>query len=97
LNTVLHKEYRARKTWRGLRNGGFWILDFGFWRRSTQSKIQNPKSKIQKAASMLYNFTTLPIGRRKLDKLARLSKRGIGPLPRIMKPEAAATPTSQVE
>ncbi len=26
--------------------GGFWILDFGFWTKLTNSKIQNPKSKI---------------------------------------------------
>jgi hypothetical protein len=26
---------------------GFWILDFGFWKDSEQSKIQNPKSKIR--------------------------------------------------
>jgi TolA-binding protein len=31
-------------------SGGFWILDFGFWiadaRRADESKIQNPKSKM---------------------------------------------------
>ncbi len=91
LHVVLHKEYRARKIWRELRIG---LRN----RRLQKSAIRNPQSAIWRtAASMLYNMATLPIERRKLNKLARESKHGIGPLPRIMTPEAAATPTSQVE
>jgi anaerobic magnesium-protoporphyrin IX monomethyl ester cyclase len=107
LHTVLHKEFRARKTWQALSQ--FWILDFGFRirgrsasagaQRRRPTQIQNPKSKIQNPAwslaRMAYNLATLPIERRRLDRLAASSKRGIGPLPPIMTPDAAARPSGQ--
>jgi anaerobic magnesium-protoporphyrin IX monomethyl ester cyclase len=84
MHTVLHKEYRARKTWRELR-------------KPANPRTHYARTKLRSAASMVYNLATLPIERRKLDKLADESRHGIGPLPRLMSPEAAATPTSQVE
>jgi radical SAM superfamily enzyme YgiQ (UPF0313 family) len=81
LHTVLHKEFRARKTWKSLHNGN--------------GKPVPLRKKLHDSASMVYNLATLPIERRKLDKLAASTHRGLGPLPQIMTPEAAATPTAQ--
>src|SRR6266487_486039 len=39
--------------WIASLNISFWILDFGFWKASGQSKIANPKSKIESAAVVL--------------------------------------------
>ncbi len=82
LHVVLHKEFRSRKTWRSLRNGG------------NHAPIQK---RAREAASMVYNLATLPIERRRLARMAATSQRGLGPLPQIMTPEAAATPSAQVE
>ena len=83
LHTVLHKEYRARKTWRELTNG--------------VAKTRTVRRKLHDAASMSYNWATLPIERRRLDQIAKSSWRSLGPLPQIMTPEAAAKPTRQPE
>ncbi len=82
LHTVLHKEYRAGKTWRGLKSG---------------AGPQALGSRARATASMLYNLATLPIERRKLDALARKSNPAPLSLPRILSPEAAAIPSAQVE
>lgn len=82
LHVVLHKEFRSRKTWRSLRNGG---------RRAPLPK------RAREAASMVYNWATLPIERKRLSRMARSTQTGLGPLPPIMTPEAAATPSAQVE
>ena len=82
LHTVLHKEYRAGKIWRALRSG---------------TGHQTPASRARGAASMLYNLATLPIERRKLEMLARRPNPSPLALPRILSPEAAATPSAQAE
>ena len=82
LHTVLHKEYRARKTWKRLTT------------RNGHTPLQ---SKARAGASMVYNLATLPIERWKLEKLARQSRPSPLALPRIMSPDAAATPTAQSE
>ncbi|MDQ3704425.1 MAG: B12-binding domain-containing radical SAM protein [Chloroflexota bacterium] len=82
LHTVLHKEYRAGKTWRSLQSG---------------DGPQSLGSRARATASMLYNLGTLPIERRKLDALARKSNPTPLSLPRILSPEAAATPSAQGE
>jgi anaerobic magnesium-protoporphyrin IX monomethyl ester cyclase len=83
LHVVLHKEFRPRKFWRDLRAG--------------RLAHQSPAKKARGAASAVYNLATLPIERRRLDKLATTSARSIGLLPQIMSPEAAANPTPQHE
>jgi hypothetical protein len=55
LHVVLHKEFRSRKTWRNLRNGG---------------KHLPVHKRARDAASMVYNWATLPIERRKLAQMA---------------------------
>ncbi|MDQ5823352.1 MAG: B12-binding domain-containing radical SAM protein [Chloroflexota bacterium] len=82
LHTVLHKEYRAGKTWRALKSG---------------DRPQSLGSRARATASMLYNLATLPVERRKLDALARKSNPTPLSLPRILSPEAAATPSAQGE
>ncbi|MDQ3928148.1 MAG: B12-binding domain-containing radical SAM protein, partial [Chloroflexota bacterium] len=82
LHAVLHKEYRASKTWRSLRH---------------RDARQSISSQLRGVASMLYNLVTLPIERRKLDMLARKSNPTPLSLPRILSPEAAATPSAQTE
>jgi radical SAM superfamily enzyme YgiQ (UPF0313 family) len=82
LHTVLHKEYRARKTWRYIGQGG---------------SRQPITTRARAAASMLYNLATLPLERRKLERLSRRPNPIPLSLPRILSPEAAATPTAQSE
>lgn len=83
LHTVLHKEFRSRKTLRALRGG------------SAARGERRPRLK--EIGSMVYNLVSLPIARRKLVRLASTSKSSMIALPQIMTPEAAATPTAQVE
>jgi anaerobic magnesium-protoporphyrin IX monomethyl ester cyclase len=82
LHTVLHKEYRASKSWRSLRG---------------EDGQQAATSRLRAAASMLYNLATLPIERRKLETLAKRPNPSPLSLPRILSPEAAATPSAQAE
>lgn len=81
LHTVLHKEYRAGKAWRSLRS----------------ANGQKAASRARAAVSMVYNLATLPIERRKLEALARRPNPSPLALPRILSPEAAATPSAQAE
>ncbi|MEO0563111.1 MAG: radical SAM protein, partial [Chloroflexota bacterium] len=54
LHTVVHKDYRSRKTWRDLRRGA----------------LPPSPGGLRRAASMLYHRLTLPIAERKLNTLA---------------------------
>ncbi|HYP19912.1 MAG TPA: radical SAM protein [Chloroflexia bacterium] len=81
LHTVLHKEYRAGRAWRSLRS----------------ANGQKVASRARAVASMVYNLATLPIERRKLEALARRPNPSPLALPRILSPEAAATPSAQAE
>ncbi|MGE5236416.1 MAG: B12-binding domain-containing radical SAM protein [Acidobacteriota bacterium] len=83
LHTVLHKEFRARRSARQLaaqlrRPGGF-----------------RPRH-LRQAAAAFFHAATLPVARMCLDRLARRTPEGIGPLPH-MAPEAAARPSAQEE
>lgn len=82
LHVVLHKEYRARKTWRGLTSG-------------SKGARRSPRRLLHEVGSMAYNWATLPLERRRLDRLAAQSHHGLIALPTIMTPEAAATPSAQ--
>lgn len=59
LHTVVHKDYRSRKTWRALR-------------RLVKQPAQLRPSHLRQAGSMLYHRVTLPFALRKLDTLAQL-------------------------
>ncbi|HKP51576.1 MAG TPA: radical SAM protein [Chloroflexia bacterium] len=81
LHTVLHKEFRARKTWRKLRGRSVGIGD--------------RRPRLKDVAKMAGNIVTLPAARRKLANMAHTSRGKMIALPQIMTPEAAATPTVQ--
>ncbi len=59
LHTVVHKEYRARKTWRELG---------GLLRQPNKAR----PAHLRRAASMVYHWLTLPAAVAKLDALAKL-------------------------
>ncbi len=81
LHIVLHKEFRARKTWRELRG---------------HARSQGPsKPGTREIAAMVYNRATLPLARRRLSAMANTSRNRTIALPQIMTPEAAATPSVQ--
>jgi len=54
LHTVVHKDYRSRRTWQALRSGKINPLNPRAWRR---------------IAAMIYHRLTLPFAQRKLDQL----------------------------
>ncbi|HST06116.1 MAG TPA: radical SAM protein, partial [Chloroflexia bacterium] len=90
LHVVLHKEYRAHKIWLKLTNRAL----------VTARKEHKPyplKERLRDVAHMVFNRGTLPIERRRLNKLARKAHSPLGMLPQIMTPEAAANPTPQHE
>jgi radical SAM superfamily enzyme YgiQ (UPF0313 family) len=82
LHRVLHREFRARKTWRRLRDQD------GAW--PTRPRIDG-----RQMLSLLRSVTTLPYARWRLDRLARLPNAGVGPLPYDLPPQSAARPTPQ--
>ncbi len=88
LHTVLHKEFRARRTWRRLRE------------RPAQPKPHRDilgGSAVRQVAAAAYHTATLPLARQRLDRLSRQSGQGIGALSSPMSAEAAATPSAQPE
>ncbi|MEO5951093.1 MAG: hypothetical protein ABIQ44_01375, partial [Chloroflexia bacterium] len=86
---VLHKEYRARKIWQSFR-----APNKGANEHHT-NRHRSFKSAARDIAYMLYNITSLPFARRKLNSMAASSGKTLGMLPQIMSPEAAANPTPQ--
>lgn len=58
LHTVVHKEFRARRTWQALWRGKINMAQIQSWRR---------------LGAMVYHTVTLPIARRKLNRLAQPS------------------------
>jgi len=82
LHTVVHKEFRMRKTWSGLRE----II---------RHPGELRPGHLRKAASMLFHWATLPWERMRLDGLARASHQGIGVLPASRTREEAASPSPQ--
>jgi anaerobic magnesium-protoporphyrin IX monomethyl ester cyclase len=82
LHAVLHKEFRARKQWRELRQVA-----------RTPRRLR--RSHLRKTASLFFNALTLPRARHRLNGLAARSHASISPLPGAMSHNAAATPTVQ--
>jgi radical SAM superfamily enzyme YgiQ (UPF0313 family) len=70
LHTVVHKEYRSRKTWQHLRD---WLTQPHRLRLSHLRQI----------GAMVYHRLTLPLAQRKLDKLAALPHEPT-PLPNVV-------------
>jgi anaerobic magnesium-protoporphyrin IX monomethyl ester cyclase len=87
LHVALHKEFRARKGWRDFRAA------------ARHPRTLRPRH-LRRALGMVYNMATLPLARRRLDRLAAAPPTGhppggIGPLPPSMTPEAAGQPSPQ--
>jgi anaerobic magnesium-protoporphyrin IX monomethyl ester cyclase len=82
LHTVLHKEFRWRKYQRELA-------------RVLGRRARPTPSHLRQAAALVKCRVTLPLERRRLDRLAAASAQGIGPLAPRLRPEAAATPSPQ--
>ncbi len=59
LHTVVHKDYRSRKTWKAL---GTWLRNPRQWR----------PHNIRQIAAMIYHRITLPLAQMKLNQLAAL-------------------------
>ncbi len=59
LHTVVHKDYRSRKTWQDLRS-------------LIRSPASLRPGHLRRTAAMIYHRLTLPLAQRKLDALARL-------------------------
>jgi anaerobic magnesium-protoporphyrin IX monomethyl ester cyclase len=84
LHTVLHKEFRARKSWAELKH-------------LTRNPKRLRKQHLRRAAAMVYHALSLPLERRRLNQLEQQSYTGLGSLPPGMHPEAAATPSPQAD
>ena len=84
LHHVLHKEFRARKAWAHLRG-----------KASRPSTLRG--SDLRQTASFVRHLATLPYARRRLDHLARVPHKGLGPLAYSLAPDEAAQPTPQGE
>ena len=82
LHVVLHKEFRGRQAWADLQS---------VWRRPTRWRL----SHVRRLAGMCYRLFTLPLDRRRLERLSRLPH----PLPGSLSPgltlEEAARPSPQ--
>jgi anaerobic magnesium-protoporphyrin IX monomethyl ester cyclase len=84
LHTVLHKEFRARRYWAVLKQVG--------------AGTEPPKKgHLRQAVAMTYHAATLPLARRHLDRLARVSHEDSIPLPPGLDPQGAAMPSPQHE
>jgi hypothetical protein len=86
LHVVLHKEYRAHKLWKKVT---------GRNRNGHAPAHDSPMARANDLVHIFYNLATLPIERRRLNKIGIRSKDALGMLPQIMTPEAAANPTPQ--
>jgi anaerobic magnesium-protoporphyrin IX monomethyl ester cyclase len=84
LHIVLHKEFRLTK-----------------YQAELKQAMRRPRDirrrQLRHAAGLAKNSLTLPIARRRLNQLERLPGGGIGPLPPMLRQEAAATPSPQGE
>ncbi len=82
LHAVVHKEFRARRTWREFVGRG----------PGAGGSLLN---RARRLAAMTYHAATLPLARWRLDRLAEAPDRASGPLPIELDPTAAAAPTPQ--
>lgn len=76
LHTVLHKEFRARRSWQKLK-GIIWRPHA--WR---------PRH-LREALAIGYRLATLPLARRRLDQLARIPHQGLAAMPHMSLTEAS--------
>jgi radical SAM superfamily enzyme YgiQ (UPF0313 family) len=83
LHTVVHKEFRARRTWREL---------VGLLKQPDKAERRH----LRQTATMLYQAATLPLARRRLDRLATLPHSSTTVQPAELDQRAAATPSPQV-
>jgi anaerobic magnesium-protoporphyrin IX monomethyl ester cyclase len=79
LHVVLHREFRARRE----------------WQRARAAAGRSIGGRLRDKTHAAYNLALLPIERWRLDRLANTPHDGVGPLPPIMSPDAAATPSAQ--
>jgi anaerobic magnesium-protoporphyrin IX monomethyl ester cyclase len=84
LYSVIHKEFRMRKTWHELH-------------RPVRSKSSSGIQRVQRAGKMLYQWASLPVARWQLNQLARRSHTDIHLRTAELDPEEAARPTPQVD
>jgi len=84
LHTVVHKEYRSRKTLKRLAN-------------AVTRPAMLKKHDLRASAAMVYHWLTLPIARMKLDKLASIPNKDTLSLKPMLDHTAAATPSPQHE
>lgn len=84
LHTVLHKEFRARKTWAEMKR---WL------RRPAGVR----RSHLRRATAMVYHVLTLPLARLRLARLERQPHTTCGSLRPELDRAAAAMPSPQVE
>ena len=82
LHTVLHKEFRARRSWHALK-------------RAAGAGALLQKEHLRRAAAMFYHAATLPVARWRLDRLATTAPGACGPLPPGLDADGAATPSPQ--
>lgn len=82
LHRVLHREFRARKTWRRLRG-------------QEPATFTRPRVGVRQTLSLLRSVATLPYARWRLDRLARVPNGDLGPLPYALPLQSAARPTAQ--
>jgi len=72
------------------------VLHKEFRARRTLSQLGNrQRVGLKKVLALPYQAGTLPLARRRLQRLARVPHKGIQPLPLIVDPEAAAQPSPQ--
>jgi anaerobic magnesium-protoporphyrin IX monomethyl ester cyclase len=88
LHTVVHKEFRARKTWDEL---------LGLAKNPLELPSRLGRGHLRQTAAMLYNVATLPLERYRLDALARVPHRGLAGLSAGMSQRAAAEPSPQAD
>lgn len=81
LHTVLHKEFRARRSWRDLREV------------AGRPRRWQPRH-IREAAAGVFRMATLPLDRSRLNRLAQVPHEGLRPMPH-MSLEDASRPSPQ--
>ena len=84
LHTVVHKEFRARRSWREMAG----LL---------KQPANLTRHHLRQAAAMIYHAATLPLARRRLDQLAQQPHTGTPALAAELDLLAAATPSPQRE
>ncbi len=82
LHTVVHYDYRVRKTWRQFVN-------------KVRRSPSRGSVSLRKLAAMVYYAFRLPLDRKRLERLAAQPHKGIRPLTPLLTPEQAAAPSLQ--